>query len=173
MPSASKYPASPRLVSLKKAVAIRKRLARAGGTFVLTNGVFDLLHPGHAFYLEAARRLAGKNGMLFIALNADKSVRQLKGPHRPVMDEKSRAYTLSQLRSVDGVVIFRGKRLSQEIAALRPDVYCKAGDYTLATLDPQERAALQAAGSKIVFLPFLKGFSTTKLVRRIKAAGSV
>jgi D-glycero-beta-D-manno-heptose 1-phosphate adenylyltransferase len=173
MPAASKHPASPRLVSLKRAVAIRKRLARAGGRFVLTNGVFDLLHPGHAYYLEAARRLAGKKGKLFIALNADKSVRQLKGPHRPVMDETSRAYTLSQLRSVDGVVIFRGKRLDREIAALRPDVYCKAGDYTLATLDPEERAALQAAGSKIVFLPFLKGFSTTKLVRRIKAAGSV
>jgi rfaE bifunctional protein nucleotidyltransferase chain/domain len=173
MPSSSKHPASPRLVSLKKAVALRKGLARAGGTFVLTNGVFDLLHPGHAYYLEAARRLAGKKGKLFIALNADKSVRQLKGPHRPVMDEKSRAYTLSQLRSVDGVVIFRGKRLNREIAALRPDVYCKAGDYTLATIDPQERAALQAAGTKIVFLPFLRGFSTTKLVRRIKAAGSV
>jgi D-glycero-beta-D-manno-heptose 1-phosphate adenylyltransferase len=173
MPSASKHPASPRLVSLKKAVAIRKRLARAGGTFVLTNGVFDLLHPGHAYYLDAARRLAGNKGKLFVALNADKSVRQLKGPRRPVMDEKSRAYTLSQLRSVDGVVIFRGKRLNREIAALKPDVYCKAGDYTLATLDPQERAALRAAGSKIVFLPFLPGFSTTKLVRRIKAAGSI
>src|SRR5271163_4252734 len=98
MASASKHPACPRLVSLKKAVAIRKRLARGGGTFVLTNGVFDLLHPGHAYYLEAARRLAGRKGKLFIALNSDKSVRQLKGPHRPVMDEGSRAYTLAQLR---------------------------------------------------------------------------
>jgi D-glycero-beta-D-manno-heptose 1-phosphate adenylyltransferase len=173
MAVASKIPASPRLVSLKRAVAIRKGLGRAGGTFVLTNGVFDLLHPGHAHFLEAARRLAGKKGQLFIALNSDRSVRQLKGPQRPVMDERSRAFTLAQLRSVDGVVIFRGKRLDREIAALQPDVYCKAGDYTLATLDPRERAALEAAGSRIVFLPFLKGFSTTKLVRRIKAAGSV
>lgn len=165
-------PANPRLVTLKRAVAIRRRLARAGGTFVLTNGVFDLLHPGHAYYLEAARRLAGRKGKLFVALNSDRSVRALKGPRRPVMDEGSRAYTLAQLRSVDGIVIFRGKRLGREIAALRPDVYCKAGDYTLATLDPAERAALDAAGSKIVFLPFLRGFSTTRLVRRIKAAGS-
>ena len=88
------------------------------------------------------------------------------------MDEGSRAYTLAQLRSVDGIVIFRGKRLDREIAALKPDVYCKAGDYTLAKLDPPERSALEAAGSKIVFLPFL-GFSTTKLIRRIKAAGSI
>jgi len=140
---------------------------------VLTNGVFDLLHPGHASFLEAARRLAGSKGKLFVALNSDRSVRALKGPGRPVMDELSRAYTLSQLRSVDGIVIFRGKRLAREIAALRPDVYCKAGDYSLATLDPGERAALEKAGSKVVFLPFLRGFSTTRLVRRIAAAGSV
>jgi rfaE bifunctional protein nucleotidyltransferase chain/domain len=160
-------------VSLKKAVAIRRRLARAGGTFVLTNGVFDLLHPGHASFLEAARRLAGSKGKLFVALNSDRSTTSLKGPRRPIMDEGSRAYTLAQLRSVDGIVIFRGRRLAREIAALKPDVYCKAGDYTLAGLDPSERAALEKAGSKIVFLPFLRGFSTTRLVRRIKAAGSV
>jgi D-glycero-beta-D-manno-heptose 1-phosphate adenylyltransferase len=162
---------NPGLVSLKRAVALRRKLARTGGKFVLTNGVFDLLHPGHVSYLEAARRLAGKKGVLFVALNSDASVRELKGPGRPVMDEGSRAYTLSGLRSVDGVVIFRGKRLAQEIAALKPDIYCKAGDYTLATLDPSERAALEAAGSKVVFLPFVQGFSTTKLIRRMGSAG--
>jgi D-glycero-beta-D-manno-heptose 1-phosphate adenylyltransferase len=157
---------------LGRAVAARRRLARSGGAFVLTNGVFDLLHPGHASYLEEARRLAGRKGKLFVALNSDGSARALKGPGRPVLDEASRAYTLAQLRSVDGIVIFRGKRLAREIAALRPDIYCKAGDYTLAGLDPSERAALEKAGSRIVFLPFLRGFSTTKLVRRIAAAGS-
>ena len=165
-------PRNPRLLTLTQAVAARRRIRAAGGTFVLTNGVFDLLHPGHASSLEAARRLAGKDGKLFVALNSDRSVRALKGPLRPVMDEKSRAYTLSQLRSVDGVVIFRGKRLAREIAALRPDVYCKAGDYSLETLDPSERAALEAAGSRVVFMPFLKGFSTTRLIQRLAAAGS-
>ncbi|MFY9924068.1 MAG: adenylyltransferase/cytidyltransferase family protein [Opitutaceae bacterium] len=173
MPKPRPAPASPALVSLKKAVAIRRRLARNGGRFVLTNGVFDLLHPGHTTYLEAARRLAGSKGMLFVALNSDKSVRQLKGPHRPILDEASRAYTLAQLRSVDGVVIFRGKRLAREILALRPDVYCKAGDYTPATLDPTERSALEAVGAKVVFLPFLRGFSTTRMIQRIKASGSI
>ena len=96
-------------MSLKRAVAARKRLARAGGTFVLTNGVFDLLHPGHASFLEAARRMAGSRGKLFVALNSDTSTRKLKGPRRPIMDEVSRAYTLAQLRSVDGIVIFRGR----------------------------------------------------------------
>ena len=165
-------PRNPRLLTLTQAVAARRRTRAAGGTFVLTNGVFDLLHPGHASSLEAARRLAGKDGKLFVALNSDKSVRALKGPLRPVLDEKSRAYTLAQLRSVDGVVIFRGKRLAREIAALRPDVYCKAGDYSLETLDPSERAALEAAGSRVVFMPFLKGFSTTRLIQRLAAAGS-
>ncbi len=164
---------NPRLLSLAKAVAARRRLSTAGGRLVLTNGVFDLLHPGHTSYLEAARRLAGPKGMLFVALNSDASVRALKGPNRPVLGERDRAYTLAQLRSVDAVVVFRGKRLAREIAALRPDVYCKAGDYTLETLDPSERAALEAAGARIVFMPFLKGFSTTRLIERIRAAGSV
>lgn len=166
-------PRNPRLVPLRRAVAMRRGLARKGGVFVLTNGVFDVLHPGHASYLEKARRLAGPRGMLFVALNSDRSVRALKGPRRPVLDERSRAYTLSQLRSVDGIVIFRGMRLAREIEALRPDIYCKAGDYTLETLDPSERSALLAAGSRIVFMPFLKGFSTTKLISRIRAAGSI
>ncbi len=161
---------NPGLVSLRRAVALRRRLSRAGGKFVLTNGVFDLLHPGHVSYLEAARRLAGTKGMLFVALNSDASVRELKGPHRPILDEASRASTLAQLRSVDGVVIFGGKRLAREITALKPDIYCKAGDYTLATLDPSERAALEAAGSKVVFLPFLSGFSTTSLIQRLGKA---
>jgi rfaE bifunctional protein nucleotidyltransferase chain/domain len=172
MAATAPMPRNPRLLTLTQAVAVRRRTRAAGATFVLTNGVFDLLHPGHASSLEAARRLAGRDGKLFVALNSDRSVRALKGPLRPVMDEKSRAYTLSQLRSVDGVVIFRGKRLAREIAALRPDVYCKAGDYTLATLDPSERAALEAAGTRVVFMPFLKGFSTTRLIQRLAAAGS-
>lgn len=108
MPASAPIPANARLVSLTRAVAIRRKAARAGEAFVLTNGVFDLLHPGHASYLEAARRLAGRTGKLFVALNSDSSVRRLKGPGRPVMDEAARAYTLGQLRSVDGIVIFRG-----------------------------------------------------------------
>jgi len=164
---------TPRLLALARAVELREELRKAGGKLVLTNGVFDLIHPGHASYLEAARLLAGPKGLLFVALNSDRSVRALKGPLRPVMDERARAYLLAQLRAVDGIVIFRGKRLAREIAALRPDVYCKAGDYTLETLDPTERAALAKAGAEVVFLPFVPGFSTTKLIARIHAAGTI
>ena len=164
---------SPKVMSLAAAVKLRRRIARQRGRLVLTNGVFDLLHPGHTSYLAQARKLAGKNGVLMVALNSDKSVRALKGPRRPILDERSRAYNLAQLQSVDGVVIFRRKRLDREIRRLQPDIYCKAGDYTPAKLDQGERAALEAVGAQIKFLPFLPGFSTTKLIARIKAAGEI
>ena len=164
---------NPKLMTLREAVLARRRLRRGGGRLVLTNGVFDLLHPGHTSCLEQARKLAGRRGRLFVALNSDRSVKELKGPHRPVLDERSRAYNLGQLRTVDGIVIFRRRRLTREIRALQPDLYVKAGDYTLATLDPEERAALEAVGARIKFLPFLPGFSTTALIARIKAAGAI
>ncbi len=162
---------NPKLLTLRQAAKLRRRLRRAGGRLVLTNGVFDLLHPGHTSYLARARKLAGRRGRLLVALNSDRSVRALKGPRRPILGEKARAYNLAQLTSVDGVVIFRRPRLVREIQVLRPDIYVKAGDYSLATLDPAERAALEAAGTRIRFLPFLAGFSTTALIARIRAAG--
>jgi len=169
----SKALKDPKVMSLAAAKSARARLARSGARFVLTNGVFDLLHPGHTSYLVAARKLAGPRGKLFVALNSDRSVRALKGKFRPILAEADRAYNLAQLRSVDGVVIFRRKRLDREIAALRPDIYCKAGDYTPATLDPAERRALEKAGSRIRFIPFLAGFSTTRLIEKIRAAGDL
>ncbi len=161
---------NPKLLSLDAAVAWRAQLKTEGRRVVLTNGVFDLLHTGHLFYLQQARALGDA---LIIALNSDASVRALKGPTRPVQTEEQRAYALGALACVDAVVIFREPRLTPEINALRPDVYCKAGDYTLDKLDAGERGALQAVGARIEFLPFLPGFSTTQLIARIKAAGEV
>lgn len=161
---------NPKLMSLADATALRLQLRAAGKKVVLTNGVFDLLHTGHLYYLQQAR---ARGDALFIALNADASVKQLKGPLRPVQSELERAYALAALSCVDAVVIFREKRLTAEIRALQPDLYVKAGDYTLEKLDPDERAALQAVGAQIEFLPFLPGFSTTTLIAKIKAAGEV
>jgi len=155
---------------LGQAVAAREVLRAQGRRLVLTNGVFDLLHTGHLYYLKKARALGDA---LFIALNSDASVKQLKGPLRPVQDEEQRAYALAALECIDGIVVFREKRLTGEILALRPDVYCKAGDYTLDKLDAGERGALQSAGTLIEFMPFLEGFSTTALIARIKAAGEI
>jgi rfaE bifunctional protein nucleotidyltransferase chain/domain len=160
---------NPKLLSLAGAVKLRAKVRRRGRRVVLTNGVFDLLHPGHLHYLEQAARL----GELVIALNSDRSVKALKGPGRPILGEKERAYALAQLAAVKGVVIFRHPRLVREILALKPDIYVKAGDYTLEKLDPQERTALERVGAKIRFLPFLPGFSTTRLIARIKAAGGL
>jgi D-glycero-beta-D-manno-heptose 1-phosphate adenylyltransferase len=161
---------NPKLMTLPQAVEARAALRRAGRRLVLTNGVFDLLHTGHLSYLQQARALGDA---LFIALNADTSVKQLKGPLRPVQGELERAYALGALSCVDGIVIFGAKRLTQEILALAPDVYAKAGDYTIEKLDPDERGALQKVGADIRFLPFLPGFSTTALIAKIKAAGEI
>jgi D-glycero-beta-D-manno-heptose 1-phosphate adenylyltransferase len=146
---------NPKLLTLEQAVAARAKLRAAGKSLVLTNGVFDLLHTGHLYYLKEARRLGEA---LYVAINSDASVKALKGPLRPIQTEEQRAYALGALWFVK---------------ALRPDVYCKAGDYTLEKLDTGERGALQACRAKIEFLPFLPGFSTTALIARIKAAGEV
>jgi rfaE bifunctional protein nucleotidyltransferase chain/domain len=161
---------NPKLLSLDATVARRAEWRASGKKVVLTNGVFDLLHTGHLFYLQQARSLGDA---LVVALNSDASVRALKGPSRPVQTEAQRAYALAALACVDAVVIFREPRLTGEIRALQPDIYTKAGDYTLDKLDSGERRALEAAGARIEFLPFLPGFSTTNLIARIKAAGEV
>jgi len=161
---------NPKLFPFAGAIAARERLRSAGRRVVLTNGVFDLLHTGHLYYLQQARALGDA---LFIALNGDASVRALKGPSRPIQSEEQRAYALGALTCVDAVFVFHTPRLDAEIRALQPDVYCKAGDYTLDKLDRGERAALEEVGAAIQFLPFLPGFSTTALVARIKAAGEV
>ncbi len=160
---------NPKLMSLPDAVAAREQLRADGKRVVLTNGVFDLLHTGHLFFLQKARTLGDA---LFVAINADESVKTLKGPLRPVQTETERAYALAALGCVDGIVIFREPRLAKEILALRPDVYAKAGDYTLEKLEATERAALQKVESRIEFMPFLAGFSTTVLIAKIKAATS-
>ena len=155
---------SERVMSLERALAFREELRRAGKKLVVTNGCFDLLHRGHAAYLAAAR---AHGDALLVLVNSDASVRELKGPSRPVVDEYSRAFLLASLRAVDAAVVFDGKRCDRELAALAPDIYVKAGDYTLETLDPTERAALEAAGTRIVFMPFVPGFSTTGTLKKI------
>ena len=161
---------NPKLLPLVAAVARRAQWRTAGQKVVMTNGVFDLLHTGHIYYLQRARTLGDA---MIVALNSDSSVRRLKGPLRPVQTESERAYALAALTCVDAIVIFNELRLTAEIRTLRPDVYVKACDYTVATLDPGERAALEEAGASIEFMPYLSGFSTTQLIAKIKAAGGI
>jgi len=158
---------TPKLLPLDELAARRREHAARGERVVLTNGCFDLLHAGHLHLLQQAR---AAGDVLFVAVNSDASVRALKGPSRPVLTEAERAFALAALACVDALCVFDTPRLTAEIAALRPDLYVKAGDYTLATLDPSERAALEAVGTEIRFLPFLPGFSSTELIRRISSA---
>ncbi len=158
---------TPKLCSLAEAAARREKLRAAGKQVVLTNGVFDLLHAGHLHYLQAA---AQKGDALFIALNGDASVRALKGPTRPVQTQAERAYALGALAFTHTIFIFDTPRLDREIRAIQPDLYVKAGDYTLEKLNPEERRALEDVKAKIEFMPFLPGFSTTELIKKIAAA---
>jgi D-beta-D-heptose 7-phosphate kinase/D-beta-D-heptose 1-phosphate adenosyltransferase len=142
----------------------RKKLRLCGKKLVVTNGCFDLLHVGHVTYLENARNFGDA---LLIGVNGDAAVSALKGPGRPVNSEADRALVLAALESVDGVSIFQERTATHFLAAAQPDIYVKGGDYTLATLNQDERRAVENAGGKIVLVPFVPGKSTTGLLEKI------
>lgn len=155
-----------RLVEAGELGSLGAAYAAKGKKLVLTNGCFDLLHTGHVRYLEQARACGDA---LIVAVNSDSSVRELKGPDRPLNGELDRAEILAALRCVDHVTIFTGKRVTEVIRALRPAVYAKGGDYTPETLDAGERAALEEAGVDIRILQLVPGRSTTGILERAKA----
>ena len=152
-----------KIMTLEQSVLWRESLRKDGKTLSLTNGCFDLLHRGHCSYLMQARSLADK---LVVLINSDASVRSLKGENRPINQEMDRAYVLACLEFVDAVVIFDSTRCFREIDAIAPDCYAKGGDYTVETLDPDEREALLKHHTKIHFLPFVAGHSTTSMIER-------
>jgi D-beta-D-heptose 7-phosphate kinase/D-beta-D-heptose 1-phosphate adenosyltransferase len=141
----------------------RQRLRAAGARLVFTNGVFDLLHIGHVRYLAQARSLGDA---LLVAINNDRTVRELKGPDRPVFDQVERAEILAALRYVDYVTIFDDVSPRSLIAKLLPDVLVKGGDYQLDEIHGREE--VEAAGGKVISLPFVQGASTTSLIERMK-----
>ena len=141
----------------------RERLHAAGKTLVFTNGVFDILHVGHVRYLAEARALGDA---LVVAINSDRSVRELKGDDRPLMTENERAEILAALRAVDYVTVFDDVSPRSLIAKLLPDVLVKGGDYTLDQIHGREE--VEAAGGRVVSLPFVEGASTSALLKRIR-----
>jgi D-glycero-beta-D-manno-heptose 1-phosphate adenylyltransferase len=142
----------------------RTAMRASGKRLVVTNGCFDLLHLGHVTYLESARR---QGDALLVGVNSDEAVRQLKGPERPVTPENDRAAVLAALESVDGVCIFQDKTATRFLAAAQPDIYVKGGDYTLETLNQEERRTVEGAGGRIVLIPFVPGKSTTGILKKI------
>ena len=140
----------------------RERLRATGRRLVFTNGVFDLLHVGHVRYLTQARALGDA---LVVAINSDRTVRELKGPGRPVFDEAERAEIVAALRIVDYVTIFDDVSPRSLIAELVPDVLVKGGDYDLDQIHGREE--VEAAGGQVVSLPFVEGASTTTLIQKM------
>ena len=151
-----------KLLDRSNSAELRSR--HPGKTIVFTNGCFDILHAGHVRYLAAAKQLGD---ILVVGLNGDASVKELKGPGRPLNSAADRAEVMSALLAVDYVIIFEEKRVDKLLRQVRPAVYAKGGDYTVASLDPEELAALKEIGAKIEILPLVPGKSTSKLVEAL------
>lgn len=153
---------SPKLVSRSDLAVLGDRLRAAGQRVVFTNGCFDLLHVGHLRYLRQARALGD---VLVVGLNADSSVRELKGAGRPLVPEEERAELLAGLECVDHVTIFAERTPEVTLYALRPHVHVKGGDYQADSLP--EASLVRALGGEVVIVPFVPDRSTTELVRRL------
>ena len=156
----------PKVTDAAGLAAIRDAMDREGKRLVVTNGCFDLLHAGHVRYLQAARALGDA---LAVGLNGDASVRALKGEGRPINPAADRAEVLAALACVDHVCVFDAVRATELLRSVRPHIYAKGGDYTPESLDPDEAAALRAAGAEIRILQLVPGRSTTAILQR--AAG--
>jgi rfaE bifunctional protein nucleotidyltransferase chain/domain len=155
-----------KIVDLNELAKRAKTLRDSGKKLVVTNGCFDLLHVGHVRYLQAARALGDA---LAVGVNGDQSVRALKGDNRPVNNERDRAEVVAALECVDFVTIFPEVRATQMLETVGPAVYAKGGDYTTATLHAEERAVLEKIGADIRIIPFEKGYSTSKLLEKLRS----
>ena len=153
-------PPQTRIMSWDEARVWRRRMT---GRVVFTNGVFDLLHPGHVDLLLGARR---QGDALVVGLNSDASVRRLKGPGRPVRGEAERAYVVAALAMVDAVVLFDQDTPLDLIRVLEPDVLVKGGDYTEATI--VGAPDVRARGGDVVVIPLTPGQSTTSIIEKLR-----
>lgn len=151
-----------KILDRQNLIARRRQWRRQGRRVVFTNGCFDLIHPGHVRFLHQARALGD---VLIVAINSDRSVRQLKGPGRPILNEDERCEVLAALEVVDVVTVFDEPTPRDLIAALLPDILVKGGDWPLDQIVGREE--VEAAGGRVYSLPYLRGYSTTEIIRRI------
>lgn len=152
------------LSTLEEIKTVRDQLEAEGGKLVLTNGAFDVLHVGHVRYLNEAARLGAK---LVVAINGDESVRELKGPGRPINTVSERAEMLRALECVDLVIEFKDRRATGVIEAINPHVYTKGGDYTADSLIDEERKLLDRLGTEIRILSLVPGKSTSATLSKL------
>jgi D-beta-D-heptose 7-phosphate kinase/D-beta-D-heptose 1-phosphate adenosyltransferase len=150
--------------TIEEAAAFAAQVRRAGRRVVFTNGVFDLLHPGHVHYLQAAR---SEGDVLVVAVNSDRSVRTIKGPERPIVPEHERAELIASLACVDGVLVFDEDTPDRVIRAVQPDVLVKGADWAHDAI--VGRDVVEARGGRVVRAPVEGGHSTSEIIRRVKA----
>jgi rfaE bifunctional protein nucleotidyltransferase chain/domain len=153
---------NPKILALKDLLKVRARLRREGKAVVFTNGCFDLIHGGH---IGLFRRAKKRGDILIVALNSDASIRTLKGPSRPVFPLRERLEILSAVADIDYVTWFGEETPRKIIAALLPDVLAKGGDWGAGEI--VGRAEVEAAGGKVVRVPYLAGHSSTSIIDRI------
>lgn len=153
-----------KILDRQSLIARRQQWRRQGRRVVFTNGCFDIIHPGHVRFLHQARALGD---ILVVAINSDRSVRQLKGPGRPILSEDERCEVLAAFEVVDVVTVFDDLTPRDLIAALLPDILVKGGDWPLDQIVGREE--VEAAGGRVYSLPYVRGYSTTEIIERILA----
>ena len=154
-----------KVLSIADAVAFVERLRHKDKDIVFTNGVFDLLHPGHVRYLKDARR---EGDALIVGLNSDRSVRAIKGPARPINPEQERAEVVAGLGCVDAVVIFDDDDPQQIVSRLQPNVLVKGADWAADAIIGRE--TVEARGGRVVRIPLADGYSTSAIIEKIRSA---
>ncbi len=148
---------------LSEVVSQLEKLKKEGKKIVTTNGCFDILHRGHAYYLKEAKKLGD---ILVVGINSDESVRGLKGVDRPLNKASDRAFLVSQLKSVDFVFVFEESLPNEFLKKINPHIHVKGGDYQVETLP--EYSLLQSMGARVVTIPFVEGYSTTSTLEKMK-----
>ena len=156
-------PSREKIKSPRQLEGALRELQKQGKQIVFTNGCFDLLHPGHVRYLSKARQLGD---ILVVALNSDRSVRALKGNHRPILGQQERCEVIGALACVDFVTIFDAPTPRQIIRRLGPDVLVKGGDWLLSQIVGREE--VESRGGRVLAIEFERGFSTSEIIDRIQ-----
>ena len=159
-----------KLVALEQLTNIVNQARSNGKKIVWTNGCFDIIHAGHVDYLERSKAYGD---FLVVGLNSDASVKKLKGDVRPIFSEMDRAKVLCSIVYVDYVILFSDRRPIKLLELLQPDYYIKGGDYTIDTIDQNERKLVESYGGKIVLLPMVEGVSSSIIVEKIRKLSDI
>ncbi|MCJ8331393.1 MAG: adenylyltransferase/cytidyltransferase family protein [Lentisphaeria bacterium] len=156
---------SNKIYSIEDVIEWRQKIRDKGETLVMTNGCFDLIHPGHVHYMTNASAMGDH---FLVAVNGDQSLENVKGSGRPIIDEAGRTFLIASLTPVSAVVVFNTDDCVEILRQICPDIYVKGGDYTIETINQDERKVIDELGIKIEFLAFVTNYSTSSIINKIK-----